>query len=82
MSVYEKGLVTILGFSLILVLIAIPLILRKVPRNIVYGYRTRATLRDDYVRHQLLSRDLREGFQDVVRSYVRNAVQGLCLPGT
>jgi len=29
----------------------------------------------------LLSRDLREGFQDVVRSDARNAVQGLCLPG-
>jgi hypothetical protein len=31
------------------VLISIPLILRKVPRNVVYGFRTRATLGDDLV---------------------------------
>lgn len=49
MSVYEKGLITMLVCSLIFVLLAIPLVLRKVPRNIVYGYRTRATLSDDYV---------------------------------
>jgi uncharacterized membrane protein len=49
MSVYEKGLITILGCILLFVLLAIPLILRKVPRNVVYGYRTRATLSNDYV---------------------------------
>jgi uncharacterized membrane protein len=48
-SAYEKGLITILSCNMIFALLAIPLILRKVPRNIVYGYRTRATLRDDYV---------------------------------
>ena len=49
MSVFEKGLITVLGCSLLLVLIAIPLILRRVPRNIVYGFRTRATLSSDFV---------------------------------
>lgn len=49
MSVYEKGLVTILGLDLVLAAIAIPLMLRRVPRNVVYGYRTRTTLADDGV---------------------------------
>ena len=49
MSVFDKGILTILGCALLLVLLAIPLILRRVPRNIVYGFRTRATLSDDYV---------------------------------
>jgi len=49
MSVFEKGLITILGCTLIFVLLSIPLILRKVPRNIAYGFRTRATLSDDFV---------------------------------
>lgn len=44
-----KGLVTILACDLLFVIIAIPLILRKVPRNIVYGFRTRATLENDFV---------------------------------
>ena len=47
MSVFEKGVLTILGLSVLMALIAIPLVLRKVPRNVVYGYRTRATLADD-----------------------------------
>lgn len=49
MSVFEKGLITILGCALLFVLLAIPLILRRVPRNIVYGFRTRATLSNDFV---------------------------------
>jgi hypothetical protein len=44
-----KGLVTILGCDLIFAIIAIPLILRKVPRNVVYGFRTRLTLENDFV---------------------------------
>jgi uncharacterized membrane protein len=49
MSVFEKGLITILICDSIFVLIAIPLLLRKVPRNVVYGFRTRTTLADDFV---------------------------------
>jgi uncharacterized membrane protein len=44
-----KALVTILACDIIFVIIAIPLILRKVPRNVIYGFRTRATLKDDFV---------------------------------
>ncbi len=44
MSIYEKGLATILACDAVFVLLAIPLVLRKVPPNPVYGYRTRATL--------------------------------------
>lgn len=49
MTVFEKGFFTILGLSLVLILIAIPLALRKVGPNVVYGYRTRATLSDEDV---------------------------------
>jgi hypothetical protein len=49
MSVFDKGIITILGCNLLFVLLAIPLILRRVPRNIVYGFRTRSTLNNDYV---------------------------------
>lgn len=49
MSVFEKGLLSILATDVFLVLVSIPLILRKVPRNVVYGYRTRATLGNDVV---------------------------------
>ena len=44
MSVYDKSLITVLACSAVLSLVSIPLILGKVPRNRVYGYRTRATL--------------------------------------
>jgi uncharacterized membrane protein len=47
--VFFKGLVTVLAVNGLMVLISIPLILRKVPRNVVYGFRTRATLGDDFV---------------------------------
>ena len=49
MSVFEKGFFTILGLCLLLILVAIPLALRKVPPNVIYGYRTRATLADEDV---------------------------------
>jgi uncharacterized membrane protein len=44
-----KVLVTILACDVIFAIIAIPLILRKVPRNVVYGFRVKATLEDDFV---------------------------------
>ncbi|PKN26404.1 MAG: hypothetical protein CVU64_17870 [Deltaproteobacteria bacterium HGW-Deltaproteobacteria-21] len=47
MSVFDKGLITILVCSAIFCLLSIPLIFRRVPRNPVYGYRTRATLSSD-----------------------------------
>ncbi len=49
MTVVEKGFFTILGVSLVLILVAIPLALRKVAPNVVYGYRTRATLANEAV---------------------------------
>lgn len=47
MSIYDKGLITILGISLLLIVVAVPLALRKVPRNVIYGFRTRATMSSD-----------------------------------
>ncbi len=49
MTVFEKGFFTILGLSLVMILVALPLALRKVGPNVVYGYRTRATLADEDV---------------------------------
>ncbi len=49
MSVYDKGFVIILGCSLLFIVIAIPLALRKVPRNVLYGFRTRATMANDEI---------------------------------
>ncbi len=48
-TVYFKGLVTILACTGLFVLLAIPLILRKVPRNGLYGFRTPKTLRNDEI---------------------------------
>ena len=48
-DVYFKGLVTVLICTLIFVIIAIPLILRKVPRNTIYGFRTPTTLANDFI---------------------------------
>ena len=45
---YLTTLVTILACNLLFILIAIPLILRRVPPNPVYGFRTRTTLTDAY----------------------------------
>ena len=47
MSVFDKSLITTLVCNAVFALVAIPLIYRKVPRNPVYGYRTRVTLGDD-----------------------------------
>ncbi len=49
MSIYEKGLVTILACNALFGLVALPLALRRIPRNGFYGYRTRATLASDLV---------------------------------
>jgi uncharacterized membrane protein len=48
-SIYEKGLVTILACNALFALVSLPLVLRKIPRNGFYGYRTRATLGSDFV---------------------------------
>ena len=47
MSIYDKGLFTILAVSALLIVVAIPLALRRIPRNVAYGFRTRATMADD-----------------------------------
>ena len=49
MDVYNKGLVTVLVCNAIYCLVSVPLILRQVPRNPVYGYRTRLTLSNDKI---------------------------------
>jgi hypothetical protein len=46
---FFKALVTILICNAVFIIIAIPLILRRVPRNVVYGVRTRATLENDFI---------------------------------
>jgi uncharacterized membrane protein len=48
-TVYFKGLVTILCCAGLFVALAIPLALRKVPRNGLYGFRTPKTLSDDLI---------------------------------
>lgn len=48
-----KGLITILACSVLMAVVAIPLILKKVPRNRIYGYRTRTTLRDDHTWYEV-----------------------------
>ncbi|MCZ7563307.1 MAG: SdpI family protein [Burkholderiales bacterium] len=47
MSVCEKGLVTVNACAFVGALAAVPLALRRIPRNRVYGFRIRATLADD-----------------------------------
>ena len=49
MTVYDKALWTVLALALVMVLVGLPLALRKVRPNVVYGYRTRATLADEGV---------------------------------
>lgn len=44
-----KTLVTILICDFIFAIISIPLILRKVPRNVIYGFRTGTTLKNDFI---------------------------------
>jgi uncharacterized membrane protein len=48
-SVYFKSLVTIIACATLFALIAIPLILRKIPRNGAYGFRTPKTLSSDEI---------------------------------
>ncbi len=48
-TIYFKGLVTAGVVTLIFVLVAIPLVLRKVPRNVLYGFRTPTTLKNDKI---------------------------------
>ena len=47
MSVFDKGLITTLACTAVFSLVSIPLIYRWVPRNPVYGCRTRITLGDN-----------------------------------
>ncbi len=47
MTVYEKGLFTILAVDALCAILALPLAFRKVRPNPVYGYRTPAVLRDE-----------------------------------
>ena len=49
MSVYLKGLISILACAGLFAVLAVPLILRKVPRNGAYGFRTPKTLSGDAV---------------------------------
>jgi hypothetical protein len=49
MSIFDKGLLTVLSCSALLILVAIPLALRKVPRNVAYGFRTRTTMAGDRI---------------------------------
>jgi len=49
MNIYDKGLITILGVAILFIVLAIPLVLRKMPRNVFYGFRTRATMGSDEV---------------------------------
>ena len=43
------ALITIIVCNIVFAVLAVPLMLRKVPPNMVYGYRTRATLSDETV---------------------------------
>ena len=47
MDIHTKTLITVLGVSLLMIIVAAPLALRRVPRNVIYGFRTRATLSND-----------------------------------
>ena len=47
MTALDKGTITVLGSALLLALLAVPLLLRRVPPNRLYGYRTCATLGDE-----------------------------------
>ena len=48
-SIYFKSLVAILSCAALFALTAIPLILRTIPRNGVYGFRTPKTLSSDEI---------------------------------
>ncbi|HON59987.1 MAG TPA: SdpI family protein [Smithella sp.] len=44
-----KAVATILILNGLFVVLAVPLILKKVPRNCLYGFRVRATMENDFV---------------------------------
>ena len=46
MSIYDKGMITVLGCAALFIAVALPLILRKIPPNRVYGFRVPTTLND------------------------------------
>lgn len=45
MNVFEKGLITLIACYGLFILLAIPLMLKKIPPNPIYGYRTRALIK-------------------------------------
>lgn len=49
MTIFDKGLYTVLACCALFVLVSIPLALRMVPRNPVYGYRTRSSMANDEI---------------------------------
>jgi hypothetical protein len=49
MSVHGKAVIALLGCDVVLAAIALPLAMRKVRRNWIYGFRTPATLSDDRI---------------------------------
>jgi hypothetical protein len=49
MDAFETALVTLLAVTGVFALLAIPLMMRVVPRNRAYGFRTHASLRDDFL---------------------------------
>lgn len=56
MTVHEKALVTVLACQALFALIALPLALRKVKPNPVYGFRTRSTLGDEALWYEVNAR--------------------------
>ncbi len=46
---YLKSLITIWACDLLFALVALPLVLRKIPRNGAYGFRTPTILDDDFM---------------------------------
>jgi hypothetical protein len=48
-NVYIKSLLTMQAFAAFFILIAIPLIKHKIPRNGLYGFRTKTTLSCDEI---------------------------------
>ena len=46
MNILEKALVTVVACDVVFCAVSLPLLLRRVPPNRVYGFRTPTTLRD------------------------------------
>jgi uncharacterized membrane protein len=88
MNIYDKGFVTALAVCALLMVIAIPLVLRWIPRNIVYGFRTRKTLANDatwyeanaYFGRALLVSSLCSAFLAYVIYYVQPFSSTVFLP--